>query len=60
MDEFDSLFANASVVGESDSEVEYLEIQHDFRTITIPKSKTLLGVTSDENVNVLRFVCPRY
>ena len=37
MDEFDSLFANASVVGESDSEVEYLEIQHDFRTITIPK-----------------------
>ena len=60
MDEFDSLFANASVVGESDSEVEYLEIQHDFRTITIPKSKELLGVTSDENVNVLHFVCPRY
>ena len=60
MDEFDSLFANASVVGESDFDVEYLEIQHDFRTITIPKSKTLLGVTSDENVNVLHFVCPRY
>ena len=60
MDEFDSLFANASVVGESDSEIEYLVIDHDFRTIDIPNSKKLLGVTSDEKVNVLHFRCPRY
>lgn len=60
MDEFNNLFANASVVGESDSEIEYLTIDHNFRAIDIPYSKKLLGVTSDEKVNVLHFRCPRY
>ena len=42
------------------AEYDYLEISHDFRKITIPSSKQLLGVTSDENVNVIHFRCPRY
>lgn len=57
----DELFQSASVVGEnSEDTTEWLTIDHDFRRITIPSKKQLLGVTSDENVNILHFRCPRY
>lgn len=39
---------------------EYLIIEHDFRTITIPEKKKSLGVVGDANVNRLRFKAPRY
>lgn len=58
MDEnLDELFENASVVGQ---DIDWLEIDHDFRRITIPATKQLLGVTSDEDVNIVHFRCPRY
>lgn len=60
MDELDSLFAEASVVGTENTDIEWLEISHDFRTIDIPKTKQLAGVTSDDKVNRIYFKCPRY
>lgn len=60
MDELDSLFSAASVVGAENTDIEWLEISHDFRTIDIPKNKQLAGVTSDEKVNRIYFKCQRY
>lgn len=60
MDELDSLFAEASVVGAENTDIEWLEISHDFRTIDIPKNKQLAGVTSDDKVNRIYFKCPRF
>ncbi len=60
MDELDSLFSEASVVGAEDTEIEWLEISHDFRTIDIPNNKKLAGVTSDDKVNRIYFRCQRY
>ena len=59
MADLESLFGTASVIGEEDDSIDWLVIDHDFRKITIPSSKQLLGVTSDEKVNILRFRCPR-
>ena len=56
-EELDELFGDATVIGQ---EVAWLEIDHDFRRITIPASKQILGVTSDEDVNIVHFRCPRY
>lgn len=39
---------------------EKLVIDHDFRRITIPERKQLLGVVNDMDVNVMEFECPRY
>lgn len=65
MNDLDSLFNEATVVGnececdyEDDSEL--LVIDHDFRTISIPSNKKLLGVTNDSRVNTLWFIAPRY
>lgn len=60
MDELDDLFDEASVVSTDSDTEDWLIIDHDFRTIDIPSTKQLGGVTSDENVNVLHFQCPRY
>ena len=60
MDEnLNDLFDEASVVGEEAEEIDWFQISHDFRTITIPANKKLGGVTSDEKVNRLYFKCPR-
>ena len=57
----DELFKSASVVGDATEDTtDWLSIDHDFRQITIPSRKQLLGVTSDEDVNVLHFRCPRF
>lgn len=61
MADLDVLFNEATVIGSTSfDDPEYLEIGHDFRTITIPSSKNLLGVVNDNRVNVLYFRCPRY
>lgn len=61
MPDLDELFDEATVVGDGTEEVDYLVIDHNFRTIEIPSSKSvLLGVTSDEKVNTLHFKCQRY
>lgn len=61
MDE--ELFNEATVNGEEDEEeqggTEYLLIDHNFRKITIPSTKQLAGVTSDEDVNIIHFKCPK-
>lgn len=59
MPDLNDLFDEASVVGSESEETEWLVISHDFRTITIPSTKILAGVTSDEKVNRLYFKCPR-
>lgn len=60
MDDLDMLFNTASVLGSEAEDIDWLEISHDFRTITIPDNKKLAGVTSDEKVNKIYFKCPRY
>lgn len=60
MDDLNSLFAEASVVGSENTDIEWLEVSHDFRTIDIPNNKQLAGVTSDDKVNRIYFKCPRY
>lgn len=60
MPDLDELFNSASLVGGSEYTPDYLVINNDFRTITIPSTKKLLGVTSDDSVNILNFRCPRY
>lgn len=59
MPDLDDLFDEASVVGGETEEIPWLTISHDFRTIAIPTTKLLAGVTSDEKVNRLYFRCPR-
>ena len=59
MPDLNDLFNEASVVGSESEEIDWCEISHDFRTITIPSSRILAGVTSDEKVNRLYFKCPR-
>lgn len=61
MAELDNLFNEATVIGSTSfDDPEYLTIGHDFRTITIPSTKRLLGVVNDNRVNVLCFRCYRY
>ena len=60
MPDLNNLFQNASTVGDDSSSASWLVIDHDFRTISIPANKQLLGVTSDERVNILSFKAPRY
>lgn len=59
MPDLNDLFNEASVVGDETEDAEWFVISHDFRTITIPSTKILAGVTSDEKVNRLYFKCPR-
>ena len=60
MPDLNDLFQEASTVGGDSDGTSWLIIDHDFRTISIPANKRLLGVTSDEKVNTLYFKCPRY
>lgn len=55
-----SIYDEASEIMTEDSENELLVIDHDFRTIKIPKNKRIAGVESDDDVNRLYFSCPRY
>ena len=62
MDE--DLFNDATINGDGDDSeeqdgIEYLLIDHNFRKITIPQTKLLAGVTSDEDVNIIHFKCPK-
>ena len=62
MDE--NLFNDATINGDGDDSeeqdgIEYLLIDHNFRKITIPQTKLLAGVTSDEDVNIIHFKCPK-
>lgn len=60
MDEdLNDLFDEASVVGDETEGIDWLIISHDFRVITIPSTKVLGGVTSDDKVNRVYFKCPR-
>ena len=60
MPDLNNLFQAASTVGGSNSDLSWLIIDHDFRTIDIPANKKLLGVTSDERINYLDFKGPQY
>lgn len=60
MPDLNQLFQNASTVGDEPDATSWLVIDHDFRTIAIPANKRLLGVESDERVNILNFKAPRY
>ena len=58
MDE--ELFDQATTAGDdTEDDIAWLVIDHDFRKITIPATKQLLGVTSDEDVNIIHFKCPK-
>lgn len=59
MDDLELALSQASEVANS-TENEYCVINHDFRTITIPESMSILGVESDSDVHHIPFKMPRY
>lgn len=55
----DALLAASSCSGDS-SDRDYLIIDSDFRTISVPRNKRVLGVYNDTSVNRVWFRAPRY
>lgn len=57
----DEILAGAvEVASEEPTEDKILRIDNELRTISIPSAVKLLGVESDEDVNVIEFEMPRY
>ena len=62
MDDLNSALLLASINGNDNDEedtIDYFVVDNDFRSISIPQSKKILGVESDDDVNVLYFKVPR-